>query len=145
MFRFTIQAAQHSDVNAVCKIASTVLNSELPPDKLKQLYFEIIENVEQIILLAVNSAHTVGFIHARRVNDLVCGSYTGIVSIAFLPYYQRHGGGTELLYGVEEWSRQMLTPKLKCVLKSDNEAVRQLLKSGGYTESSPQNYEKTIV
>ena len=132
MFQFTVQAAKHRDADTICKISQNVLNSDIPPDDLKKLYVEIIENVEQIVLKAINSKHTVGFIHARRVSDLVYGSYTEIVTIALLPYYQNRGGGTSLLLGVEQWSRQMLTPELKCVLKNDNEAVRRLLKSCGY-------------
>lgn len=145
MFRFTIQAAKHRDADAICKISKTVLNSELSPDELKKLYVEIIENVEQIVMIAVNSGHTVGFIHARRVRDIVLGYYTEIVAIALLPYYQDHGGGTSLLMGVEQWSRQMLTPELKCIIKNDNETVKRLLKSCSYKEKGLGVYEKTIV
>ena len=145
MFRFTIQAAKHSDADAVCRIASTVLNSDIPSDKMKKLYYEIIEDVEQIVMVAVNSGHAVGFIHARRISDLVYGSYTEMVTTALLPYYQKRGGGTSLLLGVEQWSRQMLTPELKCILKNDNEAVKRLLKSCGYIQNGLGVFEKTIV
>ena len=143
MFRFTIRAAKHSDAEAVCRIAGTVLNSELPPDMLKRLYAKIIEDVEQIVMVAINSAHTVGFIHARQVKDLVLGKYTEIAAIALLPYYQKRGGGTSLVFGVEQWSRQMLTPDIRC--KSDNVAVKQLLKGCGYTQNGNDIFEKTIV
>lgn len=144
MFNFTVQAARHCDINAVCKITKNVLHSEIQPDNMKRLYLEIIENVEQIIMIAVNSGKTVGFIHARRVNDLVCGCYTEIVTMALLPYYQRRGGGTSLLLGVEQWSRQMLTPNIKCILKSDNTAVKALLQGCGYVENG-RAFERTIV
>lgn len=145
MFHFTIQAAKHCDANAVCRIAKRVLLSEITPDKMKKLYVEIIENVDQIIMIAVNSGKTVGFIHARRVEDLVFGCYTEIVTIALLPYYQRRGGGTSLLLGAEQWSRQMLTPNLKCTLKGDNMAVKALLHGCGYVENGQGAFEKTIV
>ena len=145
MFRFTVQAARHCNANAVCRITKEVLHSEMPPDTIRKLYFEIIEDVEQIIMIAVNSAHTVGFIHARIVNELVLGRYTEIVDIALLPYYQRHGGGTSLVLGVEQWSRQMLAPNIKCNLKSDNGAVKALLQGCGYVENGLGAFEKTIV
>lgn len=145
MFRFTIQAAKHSNVDAVCRIASTVLHSEIPPDKLKRLYVEIIEDVEQIVMIAVNSGHAAGFIHARRVNDLVYGNYTEIAAIALLPYYQKHGGGTSLLLGVEQWSSQMLTSELKCIPKTENIAMKQLLTVCGYKKNVSGVFEKTIV
>ena len=145
MFQFTVLAAKHSDAEAICKISKSVLNSDIPPDELKSLYVEMIENVEQIVMIAVNSGHTVGFVHAKRVRDLVLGVYTDIAAIALLPYYQKRGGGTSLLLGVEQWSRQMLTPELKCILKNDNEAVKRLLKSCGYIDNSFGVFEKTIV
>ena len=145
MFHFTVQAAKHINADAVCKIADTVLHSEIPFDRLKRLYVEILEDVEQIVMVAVNSAHTVGFIHARRVSDLVYGSRAEIVTVALLPYYQRRGGGTALLFGVEQWSRQMLITDLKCAPKSDNEAVKHLLKRCGYIENELGVYEKTII
>lgn len=145
MFRFTVQAAKHSDANAVCKIASTVLNPKIPPAKMKRQFFKIIEDIEQIVMVAVNSAHTVGFIHARRMDDLVYGSYTEIVTIALLPYYQKRGGGTSLLMGVEQWSRQMLITDLKCIKKINNIAADHLLKGCGYTQNPLGVFEKTII
>ena len=132
-------------MNAVCNISEKVLNSALTPDALKKLYTEILENVEQIIMIAVNSGHTVGFAHARHVRDLVFGDYTELVSIAMLPYYQKRGGGTLLLLGVEQWSRQMLIPELKCILKNDNVAVKRLLTGCGYAQNSFGIFEKTII
>ena len=145
MFQFTIRAAKHSDAEAVCRIAGTVLNSELPPDMLKRLYAKIIEDVEQIVMVAINSAHTVGFIHARQVKDLVLGKYTEIAAIALLPYYQKRGGGTSLLLGAEQWSRQMLTSKLKCIPKNDVTAIKQLLTVCGYEENVSGVLEKIII
>lgn len=145
MFQFTVQAAKHRDADAICKISKSVLNSEISPDELKKMYAEIIENFEQIVMIAVNSGHTVGFIHAKRVRDLAFGIYTEIAAIALLPYYQNRGGGTSLLLCVEQWSRQMLTPELKCILKNDNEAVKRLLKSCGYAQNGLGVYEKTII
>ena len=143
MFKFTVQAAKHSDADAVCNIARSVLNSEIPPDKLKKLYFEMIEDIGQIVMTAVNSGHIVGFIHARHVRDLVIGDHTEIVAIALLPYYQKRGGGTSLVLSVEQWSRQMLTPDIRC--RSDNIAVKHLLKDCGYTQNGNETFEKTIV
>ena len=143
MFQFTVQAAKHSDADAICKISKSVLNSDIPPDELKKLYVEIIEDIEQIILTAVNSGHTVGFIHAKRVKDLVLGVYTEIVTVALLPYYQKRGGGTSLVLGVEQWSRQMLTHDIRC--RSDNVVVKQLLKGCGYTQNGNEIFEKTII
>ena len=145
MFQFTVQAAKHRDADTICKISQKVLNSEISPDELKKLYVEMIEDVEQIVMIAVNSGHTVGFIHAKRVRDLALGVYTEIAAIALLPYYQKRGGGTSLLLGVEQWSSQMLTPGLKCILKNDNETVKHLLKSCGYIQNGLGVYEKTIV
>lgn len=145
MFQFTVQSADHSNIDAVCKISQRVLNSELPSDKLTKQYLAIIEDIEQIVMIAENSGHTVGFVHARRVSDLVYGNYAEIVAIALLPYYQRRGGGTSLMLGIEQWSKQMLTSELKCFPKSDNIAVRQLLIGCGYAESKPGIFAKTIV
>lgn len=145
MFHFTVRAAKHSDINAMCKISQGVLGSSLQLENLEKLYIDIIEDVEQIVMVAVHSGHAAGFIHARRVNDLVCGCYTEIVTIALLPYYQRRGAGTLLVLGVEQWSSQMGTPNIKCVLKSDNEAVKVLLQSCGYVENGFGAFEKTIV
>lgn len=145
MFQFTIQAAKHNNFDAVCKIARNVLNSGLSADSFKKQYLKIIEDVDQIIMIAINSGHTIGFIHARRMSDMINGSYTEIVGIALLPYYQRRGGGTLLLLGVEQWSRQMLTPDIKCILNHENKAVQKLLTSCGYDENDSGVYEKTIV
>ena len=145
MFKFIVKAAKHSDADAVCRIAATVMNSEIPPDRLKKVFLDIIENVDQIIMIAINSTHTVGFVHARHVRDLVLGDHTEISTIALLPYYQRRGGGTSLLLGVEQWSRQMLITKLRCSLNNDNLAAKQLLTGCGYLEKDQRVFEKTIV
>ena len=144
MFQFTVQAAKHKNVDAVCRISNTVLNSGLPHESLKKLYFDIIQDVEQIIMIAVNSGHTVGFAHARRVKDLVCGCYAELVTIALLPYYQRRGGGTSLMFGIEQWSRQMLTGDLRCFPKTDDPAVDRLLEGCGYIQNSSGVFEKTL-
>lgn len=145
MLHFTIQSAKRGDAEAVSKISEKVLEASISHDELKNLFLEIIEDVEQIIMTAINSAHTVGYIHARRVKDLVFGSYTELVSIALYPYYQKQGAGTSLLMGVEQWSRQMLTPKIKCIPRCDNEGMRRLLISCGYNENEHGIFEKTVV
>lgn len=145
MLHFTIQSAGLGEAEAICKISKKVLNTELSRDEIKRLFEEIFEDVEQIIMTAINSAHTVGFVHARRVKDFVRGSYTEIVSIGIYPYYQKQGAGTSLLLGVEQWSRQMLTPELKCIPPRDNEGMRRLLTGCGYVENGQGIFEKSIV
>lgn len=145
MFHFTIRAARHKDIADIYKICQDVLNVPLSPEKMTKVYVDIIEDTEQIVMLAVHAKRTVGFIHARRVNDLLLGTYSEIINIALKPYYQKRGAGTFLVLGVEQWSRQMVTPYLKCTLKSENAAVTALLKSCGYAENSPGAFEKTIV
>ena len=145
MFQFTVQSANHSNVEAVCKISRKVLNSPLQIERMRRIYVEIIEDIEQIVMIAVHAGKAVGFIHAHRVNDLLCGTYSEISNVALLPYYQRRGAGTLLVLGVEQWSRQMITPDLKCILKSENEAVAALLKGCGYVENGLGAFEKTIV
>lgn len=145
MFHFTIQAAVHKNVGALCTIRERVLGVSFPPERLKRIYFEIIEDVEQIVLLAFHSRKTVGYIHARRVNDFSSGEFTEISEIALLPYYQKRGAGTFLVLGVEQWGRQMALRAMKCNLKSDNEAMKALLKGCGFSESCPGAFEKTIV
>lgn len=143
MFRFTIRAAKHGDINTICKISQRVLANQLEdPEKL---YVNIIEDVEQIVMVAVHSGHAAGFIHARRVSDMTLGTYTEIAEIAMLPYYQRCGGSKSLIFAVEKWSSQMVTPNLKCILKSKNEAVKTLLLSCGYVENGFGAFDKTIV
>ncbi|MDE6726684.1 MAG: GNAT family N-acetyltransferase [Oscillospiraceae bacterium] len=145
MFRFNIMAAKHSNAKEVCKISQKVLGAEMPFEKMKTLFVEIIEDIEQIIMIAVHSGHTVGFIHARIVRDLVRGRYTEIVGIALLPYYRNRGCGISLIFAAEQWSSQMLVNKLQCNLKSDNEAVKSLLKKCGYLENGLEAFEKTIL
>lgn len=145
MFHFTIRAAKHSDLNAVCKISQKVLSSALPFDELEKLYVNIIEDIEQIIMVAEHSGHVTGFIHAKRASDLTFGTYTEIVEIAMLPYYQRHGASKSLIFAVEKWSSQMVASNIKCILKSENEAVKALLLSCGYVETGLGAFEKTIV
>lgn len=145
MFHFTIQAAVHKNVCALCAIRERVLGVSLSPEHLKRIYFEIIEDAEQIILLAFHSRKTVGYIHARRVNDFSCGEFTEISEIALLPYYQKRGAGTFLVLGVEQWARQMAVRVMKCNLKSDNEAMKALLKGCGFSESGLGAFEKTII
>lgn len=145
MFQFTVRAADHFDVNAICKITQRVFDPSFDETELRKLCIGIIEDIEQIVMVAVNSNHVVGFIHARRVTDMIFGSYTEISEIAMLPYYQRRGGGTSLVFGVEQWSSQMLTNKIKCILKSQNEAVKALLQGCGYVENGFGAFEKTTV
>lgn len=145
MFQFTVRAADHFDVNAICKITQKVFDPSIDEDELKRLCVGIIEDIEQIVMVAVNSNHVVGFIHARRVTDMIFGRYTEISEIAMLPYYQRRGGGSSLVFGVEQWSSQMLTNKIKCILKSQNEAVKALLLKCGYVENGLGAFEKTII
>lgn len=145
MFRFNIMAAKHSNAKGVCNVAQRVLGAELPPEKMQKLFVEIIEDVEQIIMIAVHSGHTVGFVHARIVRDLVCGRYTEIVGIALLPYFRKRGCGISLMFAAEQWSSQMLVNKLQCNLKSDNETVKSLLIKCGYLENGLGAFEKTIV
>lgn len=145
MFRFTVRAAKHGDINSVCKISQKVLGSALQLEVLEKLYVNIIEDIEQIVMVAIHSEHTVGFIHAKRVSDLTFGTYTEISEIAMLPYYQRRGGSASMIFAVEQWSSQMVTTNLKCLLKSENEAVKALLLSCGYVENGFGAFEKTIV
>lgn len=145
MFHFTVRAAKHSDINAVCKISQKVLGSALQLENLEKLYVNMIEDIEQIVMVAVHSGHVAGFIHARCVSDMTFGTYTEIIEIAMLPYYQRRGGSKALIFAIEQWSGQMGTPNIKCVLKSDNEAVKALLQSCSYVENGFGAFEKTIV
>lgn len=143
--RFTIQAAKHKDSKAVCRICGEVLSSELPQEKTAEMFTEIIEDAEQIVMVAFISGHVAGFIHARLVRDLVLGEYAEIVSIAMAEYYQRKGGGTSLVFGVEQWCGQMRKHRTICFLKSENEAMRSLLTRCGYRETGVGAFEKYIV
>ena len=122
-----------------------MLGSELPPDKMDKIFTQIIDDVGQIILVAVTSGHVAGFIHAREVRDLTLGRYVEIVEIAMLEYYQRSGGASSLIYGVEQWCCQMRTHKTVCILKSENDAMRSLLISCGYREYGIVAFEKYLV
>lgn len=144
MFHFTVRAAKHSDINAVCKISQKVLGSALRLDELEKLYVNIIEDIEQIIMVAFHSGHVAGFIHAKRASDLTFGTYTEIVEIAMLPYYQRRGGSKSMIFAVEQWSDQMVTTNIKCILKSESETVKALLLNCGYVENGLGAFEKTI-
>lgn len=145
MFRFTIQAAKHKDAKAVCRICGEVLTSEISPEITGAMFTKIIEDIEQIVMVAFISGHVAGFIHARIVRDLVLGQYVEIVNIAMAEYYQRKGGGTSLVQGVEQWCCQMQNHKTMCFLKSENEAMRSLLTRCGYLENSVGAFEKYIV
>lgn len=145
MLHFKIQAAKHKDAKAVCRICGEVLSSELPPEKITEMLTEIVEDAEQIIMVAFISGHVAGFIHARLMRDLVLGEYAEIVQIAMAEYYQRKGGGTSLVLGVEQWCSQMRRDKTICFLKSENEAMRSLLTRCGYRENTVGAFEKNIV
>lgn len=145
MLRFTIQAAKHNDAKAVCRICREVFSTALPPDKMTATFTGIIEDIEQIVMVAVISGHAAGFIHARQVRDLVLGKYVEIVCIAMSEYYQRKSGGSSLVFSVEQWCSQMRNNKMICFLKSENEAMRSLLTRCGYQENGVGAFEKYIV
>lgn len=145
MLHFTIRAAEHNDAKAVCRICGEVFSPEIQQDEMLQIFTKIIEDVEQIVMVAFISGHVCGFIRARLVRDLVLGEYAEIVNIAMSEYYQRKGGGTSLVFGVEKWCMQMRRHKTICFLKSENEAMRSLLKRCGYLENSVGAFEKYIV
>lgn len=145
MLQFTIQAAKHKDAKAVCRICGEVLSPELSPDKTEAMFTKIIEDLDQIVMVAFTSGHVAGFIHARQVRDLVLGQYVEIVRIAMSEYYQRKSGGTSLIFGVEQWCSQMQNHKVRCFLKSENEAMRSLLTRCGYQENGVGAFEKYIV
>lgn len=142
---FTIQAAKHKDAKAVSRICGEVLSPELPPDKTEAMFTKIIEDLDQIVMVAFTSGHVAGFIHARQVRDLVLGQYVEIVRIAMSEYYQRKSGGSSLIFGAEQWCGQMRNHKMMCFLKSKNEAMRSLLTRCGYRENSVGAFEKYIV
>lgn len=142
---FTIQSAKHKDAKAVSRICGEVLSPELTPDKTEAMFTKIIEDLDQIVMVAFTSGHVAGFIHARQVRDLVLGKYVEIVCIAMSEYYQRKGGGTSLIFGVEQWGSQMRNNKTICYLKSENDAMRSLLTRCGYQENGVGAFEKYIV
>lgn len=145
MFHFTARPAVHADMKAICKICRDALNSELPQKELERVYTEIIEDVSQMVMVSVHSGHVAGFIHARRVLDMVLGEHAEIVTAAMNPYYRGKGGGALMLAGIEAWSSQMLAPKIICVLKSENGAFGTLLQNNGYVCGGFGAFEKTIV
>lgn len=145
MFHFTARPAVHADMKAVCKICRDALNTELPQKELERVYTEIIEDVSQMVMVSVHSGHVAGFIHARRVFDMVLGEHAEIVSAAMNPYYRGKGGGKLMLAGIEAWSSQMLAPKIICVLKSENEVFKTLLQNNGYVRGGFGAFEKTLV
>lgn len=145
MLHFTIRAAEHNDVKAVCRICGETLSPEIQQDKIATMFTKIIEDVEQIAMVAFISGHVCGFIHARLVRDLVLGEYAEIVNISMSEFYQRKSGGTSLIFGVEQWCSQMQRHKMICFLKSENEAMRSLLTKCGYQENTVGAFEKYIV
>lgn len=145
MFNFKIRAASHADKNAVCRIAANIPGSALTPGELDRIYTEIIDDVSQVVMVAVHSGHAAGFIHARHIFDMVLGECIEIVSIAMNPYYQNRGGEAMLLAALEKWSGQMLVLRIIYVLKGENEAVKALLRSKGYVDNGFGAFEKTIV
>lgn len=145
MLHFTIRAAEHNDTKAVCRICGEVLSPELSPDDTEAMFTKIIEDIDQIVMVAFISGHVCGFIHARRVSDILLGQYVEIVHVAMSEYYQRKSGGTSLIFGVEQWCAQMQDHKTMCFLKSENEAMRSLLTRCGYRENSVGAFEKYIV
>ncbi len=144
MFRFDIQTAHHKDVVGICKIISRVMTTELSQKQLEEMYTEIIEDIGQIVIIARHARVVAGYIRARRLKDFSRGCYAEISEIALLPYYQRRGGGTELVYGVEKWGGQMLIPKIICNLQSDNEGASALLKKCRFIETRSGAFEKII-
>lgn len=145
MFHFLVKAAKHRDIAAVCRLSQKILNPTIPLKELEKLYVGIIEDIEQIVMVAARSGHMAGFIHARRVSDLTSGTYTEINEIAILPYYQGRGCADLLISAIEQWSSQMVTPKIKCIIKSYDEAVKALLQNRGYVDNGFGAFEITIV
>lgn len=144
MLHFTIRAAEHKDAKAVCRICTETLSPEIHPDEMTKMFTAIIEDVEQIVMVAFISGHVCGFIHARLVRDIVRGEYAEIVNLAMSEYYQRKNGGTSLIFGVEQWCSQMQRHKSICFLKSENDAMRSLLTKCGYRENSVGAFEKYV-
>lgn len=145
MLHFTIRAAEHNDAKAVCRICGETLSPEIGQDEMANMFTKIIEDLEQIVMVAFISGHVCGFIHARLTQDLVLGEFAQIEKIAMSEYYQRKSGGTSLILGVEQWCSQMQRHKSICFLKSENEAMRSLLTKCGYLENSVGAFEKYII
>lgn len=145
MLHFTIRAAELNDAKAVCRICGEALSPEIQQDEMSEMFTGIIEDVEQIVMVAFISRHVCGFIHARLVRDLVLGEYAEIVNIAMREFYKRKSGGMSLVFGVEQWCSQMQRHKIICFLKSENEAMRSLLTKCGYQENGFGAFEKNIV
>ena len=144
MFRFEIRAACHKDIVGICKIIRRVMDTDISDKRLEEIYTGIVEDINEIIMIAKHARVVAGYIRARRLKDFSRGYYAEISEIALLPYYQRRGGGTDLVYGVEKWGGQMLIPKIICNLQSDNEGAAALLKKCRFVETRPGAFEKTI-
>lgn len=145
MYHFTVEIAKYKHINTVCRINETVFGSTKLADIRRNIFIEIIEDIEQVILIAKNGNNFAGYIHARHQKDLSNGYYVDIAEIAMTPYYQNHGGGTKLVLGVEQWSRQTLYNLLKCRFHNDNIAMKALLEGCGYSNNGYGEFEKTIV
>ncbi len=144
MFNFKIRQATHADKNAICRIAANSIKSPLAQEELYRLYTEIIEDISQVVMVFVHSGHVAGFIHARRVCDMICGEHIEIVEIAVNPYYQNRGGEELLLAALEKWSCQMLIPRMTSVIKVETETIKEIFQNCGFTINGFGDFEKTI-
>lgn len=145
MYHFVVEIAGYEHIDSVCRINEAVFGSKLPLDFRKNFFVEIIEDVEQVILIIKNGKNLAGYLHARHQMSLRDGYYVDIAEIAISPYYRKQGGGTELIFGVEQWSRQTLYELLKCSFHSENIAMKALLEGCGYSKNRFGEFEKTII
>lgn len=145
MHNFIIRYANHKDLNGICSLAKKCFDLNVKDSELRANVSSILDDLQQAVLVVINSSHIVGFIHARYVQNIMSGNYTEISEMGVLPYYQRRKCGTKLVLSVEKWCESMAVHNIKCILKSANPAVEALLIKCGYTKNCDCAFEKTIV
>ncbi len=135
MYKFSVRPAVDQDAASIFRINNAFEGIGLFLEETQSMLREIISDETSVVLVAVNSGHVVGYVHAVDISSLMESRYVEIVGLGINAYYREKGAAIALLRAIQKWAEQMTAKKIIFPIKtSDEEKLIFSLKKENYIQ-----------
>ncbi|MGM0124231.1 hypothetical protein IGI37_001605 [Enterococcus sp. AZ194] len=101
-----VRKARITDWQALHYLCTKELGYPVSENQLKQQLGKILADQTQLILVAENFGHVLGYVHLSDYQTLYFSSLKNVMGLAVLSQYQGKKIGTTLIQAAEQWAKE---------------------------------------
>ncbi|WMJ22359.1 GNAT family N-acetyltransferase [Paludicola sp. MB14-C6] len=127
-----IRRVTSDDYMDIYNINKESLGYDYSEDKTKMQLEKIMQLQSNIIFVAQQENHVIGYIHLSEYENTYHDSLKNIVTFAVAKNYQNHGVGEKLITAAEEWAKESGSRGIRLVTGHERKAARKFYAKHGY-------------